>query len=130
MAMMAYRASMFMIFFNYGMMIANYISTLIFPGNSVAADTLSGSIIPSAAAGMIVTLALTAGTLGLFAFSLLIPTIPFVMAFFLLSGVITEIYVDQLPIPIEFKTPLFAGVAIIYYAGLAQYSAKSTFQGS
>ena len=30
MAMMAYRATMFMIFFNYAMIIANYIGTLIF----------------------------------------------------------------------------------------------------
>ncbi len=150
MSMMAFRATMFMVFFNYAMMIANYIGGYIFPEVSgipktelevsCAAGLCSnasfyGSGVFTSLAGMlnvsdISTLLLTAGVLALFAFSLLIPTIPFVFAFFALSGIITSMFVANLPLPWVFKIPLITGVAIVYYVGISQYAARSTFQGS
>lgn len=138
MAMMAYRATMFMIFFNYSMMIAtSLISPVIFPGVSPEIDTFNNSILSSGlgftsntAVSTITTLMLTAGVLALFAFSLLIPTIPFVFLFFGLNASITSTYLWQIPLPAEFKLPLTMGVLIIYYIGITQYAARSSFQGS
>lgn len=137
MAMMAYRASMFMIFFNYAMIIANWIASVIFPTNTPVVDT-SGTIILTgtevfegfSSVATITSLAMTAGVLALFAFSLLIPTIPFVYMFFALSGIITNVYIWQLPLPDVFLLPISMGITIIYYVGITQYSARSSFQGS
>src|SRR3989304_4847783 len=113
MAMMAYRATMFMIFFNYAMIIANYIGTLIFPSDGAQVATASVPILGSISAftgnsiiATLTTLFLTAGVLALFAFSLLVPTIPFVFMFFALSGIITNVYVWQLPLPTVFLLPI------------------------
>ena len=146
MSMMAYRATMFMIFFNYAMMTANYIGKYIFPDIltevkvSCAAglcnnSSFYGSGIFTSLSNMldvsdISTLLLTAGVLALFTFSLLIPTIPFVFAFFALSGIVTGAYITDLPLPWVFKIPIITGVAIIYYVGISQYAARSTFSGS
>jgi hypothetical protein len=140
MAMMAYRATMFMVFFNYAMMTANYIGKYIFPDQATTVKTaeitgFAGIGVFTSLASMlnvsdISTLLLTAGVLALFAFSLLIPTIPFVFAFFALSGFITEVYISDFPIDWVFKTPIMVGVAIIYYVGISQYAARSSFQGS
>jgi hypothetical protein len=144
MSMMAYRATMFMVFFNYAMMIANLIGRYIFPNTQVKVSCTAGLCnntsfygagIFTSLSGMlnvsdISTLLLTAGVLALFAFSLLVPTIPFVFAFFALSGIITSFYVFDLPLPWEFKIPLITGVAIVYYIGISQYAARSSFSGS
>ena len=144
MSMMAYRATMFMVFFNYGMMIANYIGEYMFSDTKIKVSCAAGlcnnasfygsgvftSLSSMLNVSDISTLLLTAGVLALFAFSLLIPTIPFVFAFFALSAIITEFYVVDLPLPWVFKIPIITGVAIVYYVGISQYAARSTFQGS
>jgi hypothetical protein len=137
MSMMAYKGTMYMVFFNYAMMIANWIGSFIFPNSSPQIVTYGGSILSGidifatlSNGNIIQTLALTAGVLTLFAFSLLIPTIPFVFTFFALSGFITASYIWQLHLPLIFTTPITMGIAIVYYAGAAQYAARSSFQGS
>lgn len=130
MSMMTYRATMFMIFFNYAMLIANWIGSGVFPSSSPQLDTAPGieGIINSLS--FLPDLLLTAGVLALFAFSLLIPTIQFVSMFLRLSTVVTGIYIAQLPLPLVFTVPLTMGVFIVYYMGISQYAARSTFQGS
>jgi hypothetical protein len=144
--MMAYRATMFMIFLNYGLITANYIGNYIFPPNdtelkvSCAAGLCDNASFYGAGIFTSITsmlnisdisaLLLTAGVLALFAFSLLVPTIPFVFSFFALSGIITAFHVADLPIDWVFKIPLITGVSIVYYLGISQYAARSTFQGS
>lgn len=135
--MMGYRASMFMIFFNYGMIIANWIGTYIFPTDTPQVATagipiLGGIEVFQAFSSMntIITLLLTAGVLALFAFSLLIPTIPFVFMFFGLSAIITNVYIWQLPLPTVFLLPISMGITIVYYVGITQYASRSTFMGS
>jgi len=130
MSMMSYKATMFMIFFNYSMLIANYIGSVVFPGSQEVQTATGIEALINSMSDMITSLLLTAGVLALFAFSLLIPTIPFVIGFFALSSVVTVIYITQLPLPDVFKAPIIMGVAIVYYMGIAQYSARSTFQGS
>ena len=138
-SMMAYRATVFMVFFNYAIAIANFLASYMFPINTPHVQTSNVTVLDPAmtsifsnftSMGGILGFALVAGKIGLFAFSLLIPTIPFVFAFFALSGFITEFYVSDLPIDWVFKTPIMMGVAIIYYVGISQYAARSTFQGS
>ena len=141
MSMMAYKATMFMVFFNYAMIIATYIGSVVFPGAATTQPaTYGGAILQgtsifsnfSSASGVntLSTIALTAGVLALFAFSLLIPTIPFVFLFFGLSGIITNIYIYQLPLDNMFLFPISIGVTIVYYVGITQYAARSAFQGS
>ena len=137
MSMMAYRSTMFMVFFNYGMMIANYIATYVFPTNTPQIATAGIPILGGieifqafSSTNTIITLLLTAGVLALFAFSLLIPTIPFVFLFFGLSAVITNVYIWQLPLPSVFLLPISMGITIIYYVGITQYAARSSFMGS
>jgi hypothetical protein len=113
------------------MTIANYIGSIVFPdGNPVVQTSSIIDYAVSSLSGMLVTLTLTAGVLALFAFSLLIPTIPFIIAFFALSAILTSVYIVQLGLPLVFTAPIIAGVAITYYMGIAQYAARSSFQGS
>lgn len=138
MSMMGYKATMFMIFFNYAMIIAKYIGTQIFPNSPqpIVADIPILSNIQSftgdTTIGTITTLMLTAGVLALFAFSLLVPTVQFVFLFFGLSTIITNVYILQLAnyIPWVFLLPLSMGVTIVYYVGMTQYAARSAFSGS
>lgn len=137
MSMMSYRATMFMIFFNYAMMIANYIGSVVFPTDTPQVATAGIPILGGievfqafSSTNTIITLLLTAGVLALFAFSLLIPTIPFVFMFFGLSAVITNVYIWQLPLPSVFLLPISMGITIIYYVGITQYAARSSFMGS
>ncbi len=153
--MMAYRTSMFLIFFNYSMILANYIGTIIFPDGSPHISTYDGTLLRGTEAfasfgsvDTILGLLLTAGVLALFAFSLLIPTIPFIFMFFALNGIISAYYINQL-IPAcsaasggiasscvagtsvsIFSVPLTMGLAIVYYIGISQYAARSSLQGS
>lgn len=137
MAMMAYRATMFLVFFNYSMMIANWLAGYLFPDYAPTFATSGVTVLQGTdifnsfgSINSIINILLTAGVLALFAFSLLIPTIPFVFLFFGLSSIISAVYLWQLPIPDIFKLPLTMGILIIYYGGITQYSARSSFQGS
>jgi len=135
MAMMAYRATMFMVFFNYAMLIARYISGYIFPGDvkslpSTAAIPVLGGIENFLNFDTVSGLLLTAGVLALFAFSLLIPTIPFIFMLFGLSGIIVNAYIWQLPLPDVFKFPIIMGITIIHIVGISQYASRSTLQGT
>ena len=140
MSMMAYKATMFMVFFNYAMLLVNaVIAPMIFPGGNVVPTTADIPILGSTEefgndpiVKTITTLMLTAGVLALFAFSLLIPTVPFVFMFFGLSAIVTNVYIWQLRniIPNEFLIPASMGITIIYYVGITQYASRSTFSGS
>lgn len=135
MAMMAYRATIFCVFFNYAMLIARYISGFIFPGDVKSlpgtADIIALKGIENFASFDTVSgLLLTAGVLALFAFSLLIPTIPFIFMLFGLSGIIMDAYIWQLPLPDVFKFPIIMGITIIHFVGISQYAARSSLQGS
>ena len=153
--MMAYRTSMFLIFFNYAMSLAIYIGTIIFPDGSPELSTYSGEVLRGVeifskfgSVSTLPDLLLTAGVLALFAFSLLIPTIPFMFMFFALNGIISAYYINQMiPACSEasggiasscvagtsvsiFSVPLTMGLAIVYYIGISQYAARSSLQGS
>lgn len=138
MSMFAYRASMFMVFFDYAMLIVNgLIAPAIFPDTVSgvtpwAGQILSGTDIFAKLSGgdTIQILALTAGVLALFAFSLLVPTIPFVFTFFMLTGFVTNSYIGQLNLPPLIEAPIIMGIQITFFVGASQYAARSTFQGS
>lgn len=144
MAMMAYKGTMFMVFFNYSMIIANWIGTIIFPNTTIGVGTSDTDVLsagafgifdPFSSTGGLLALGLTAGVLALFAFSLLVPTIPFVAAFFALQGIIAGGYITQLGLPRPngipiFEAPILAGIAIVTYMGISQYAARSNFSGS
>ena len=153
MASMAYKTVMFTIFFNYGMVIANYIGTLLFRDSigSIQLDTYNGELLRGTeffssfeSVDTILGYAMTAGVLTLFAFSLLIPTLPFIFMFFALNGVIASIYINQL-IPActqavagtniistcvagtsvsIFAIPINIGLLIVYYMGISEYAAR------
>lgn len=134
--MMGYKTAMFMVFFNYAMMTAKYIGSIVFPNNTPTPSVWGGTILSSVSffsnlstVDSILTIAMTAGILALFAFSLLIPTIPFVASFFVLSTIITEAYLWQLPLQTVFWLPISMGVAITYYVGLSQFMARQAFEG-
>ncbi len=137
MSMFAFRASMFCIFLNYGMLTANWIGTLMFPSNSPQLSVWTGNIFANtsvfailSSGNILQTLAMTAGVLALFSFSLLIPTIPFVFCFFMLSGFISASYIWQLHLPLLFTAPITMGLMIMFYVGASQYAARSSFSGS
>jgi hypothetical protein len=126
MASMAYKMTNFMVFFNYAMLISLWIAALIFPTQIVNIPQPDGvdSSIDFISNNLIRILTLTAAPLALFAFSLLIPTIPFIILFYTLNGVIAASYVWQLGLPSLFSIPFTAGIAIITFMGIAEYSAR------
>lgn len=137
--MMAYKMTMFMVFFNLGMGIANYMGTLFFPDGiaqySTYDMTASLSVLDWFSSVVntntgVLGLIFTGGLLALFAFSLLIPTIWVVATFFSLNGFITILYLDQLNLPEIFSLPIKIGVVIITFIGISQYMARSTVQGA
>jgi hypothetical protein len=153
MASMGYKTAMFAIFFNYGMLIATYIGTLLFrdPIGAPVMDTYNGVLLRGTSffssfgsVDTILGLVMTAGVLALFAFSLLVPTIPFVFMFFALNGIISAIYINEL-IPActpaiagtniiatcmgdsttsIFSIPITMGFLVVYYIGICEFAAR------
>ena len=137
--MMAYKMTTFLVFFNLAMGIAMYLGTLMFPDGIVALTPVDTSYTIgllnwlSTEVGTtkgVLSLTVTFGLLSLFAFSMLIPTIAFVAAFFALNGVLAMFYLDWLQIPTIFSFPLKVGITIITFIGISQYMARSTVQGA
>ncbi len=121
----------FMVMFNYAMVIAMWIATLIFPTDTPQVATASGvdSTLSYISTTMIYTLTLTAGVFALLAFSLLVPTIPFIMLFYSLNAIIASTYIWQLGLPRPngipiFEIPFTMGIAIVTFMGIAEYSAR------
>jgi len=137
--MMAYKMTMFMVFFNIAMGIAIYLGSLFFPDGattftpqdtSYVINTLNWLSTSVGTTQGVLALTVTFGLLSLFAFSMLIPTIAFVAAFFALNGVLTLVYLNYLNLPVIFTAPLSLGVIIITFIGISQYMARSTVQGA
>jgi hypothetical protein len=152
MSMMAYRASMFMVAFNFGMIIVNsLVSPLIFPDQAVSISTTGdqngapgisafGFSISSIVNNLnlvnsegIMTFLLNSAMLGMLAFSLLMPTIPIVSGFLFVSMVYTQYFLAQTPfnmIPFEILFPIRVFVLIVFLMGISQYAARQSMQGS
>ena len=126
MASMAYKVTNFMVFFNFSMIITtSFIAPLIFPTSTPVipdAPGIAGEI--TKIQNNILNIALTAGSLALFAFSLLIPTFPFVKLFYLLNLTIAGAYIEKIGLPLVFYIPLMAGLTIITFMGIAEYAAR------
>lgn len=143
-AMMAYKAAMFLIFFNFAIIIIN--GSGIIPGavvdiygndcqGSNAAtpgcilariSTLAPQETQNNAAGMLqqITFVLITAT----AFGLIILTLQFMLGLFWFGIGVSEIYLSQLPIGWEWKLPLQAGILIIYVTGFMQYKAATSLR--
>jgi len=138
MASMAYKTTMFSVFFNYGMLAANFLGNIIFPDISTQVITANVSILKNTdvftnfgSMDSILSIVLTAGVLALFAFSLLIPTIPFVFMFFGLNSIISLVYLNQL-LPSDnggfgsiIKGALMMGLTIVFYIGISEYAGRT-----
>lgn len=149
MSMFAYRASQFMIAFNFAMVFINtMVAPLIFPDyqlSIVSAGDQYGT--PSVSIGgydlitlmnnpnflSILALLLTAGGLALFAFSLIVPTIPIIAAFFFISMVFTQYWFALAPLntlPFTILWTIRIMIFVTFMMGISQYSGRTNFSGS
>lgn len=127
MASMAYKTTNFMVFINFAMVIVNLvIAPLIFPTNTPNIPTTSGidTAISYISNNMLIVFTLGGGLLALFAFSLLVPTLPFIILFYTLNSVIFQSYIWQLGMPASFNVAFSAGITIITFMGIAEYAAR------
>lgn len=127
MASMAYKMTNFMIYFNYAMLITIVvIAPLIFPTNTPQIDSATGvdTSLSFISNNMLLIFTMTGGVLALFAFSLLVPTIPFVILFYTLNGIIAANFIWRLGLPTLVSLTFTAGITIITFMGIAEYSAR------
>lgn len=143
-AMMAYKASLFLIFFNFAILIINtggivpgtYVD--IYGNNCLGSNANSPGCILARISSLAPqeTTETTTGVLqqiGIIlitatAFGLIILTLQYMLALFWFSMGISAVYLSQLPISWEWKLPLSAGVLIIYVTGFMQYKAATSLK--
>lgn len=143
-AMMAYKAAMFLIFFNFAILIIN--TSGIIPGSyvDIYGNNCQGSNTNTAGCilARISSVAPQESTenstsvlqqIGLIlvsatAFGLIILTLQYMLALFWFSIGISAIYLSQLPISWEWKLALNVGALIIYVTGFMQYKAATSLK--
>lgn len=146
-AMMAYKAAMFLIFFNFAILIINGSGIIpgayvdIYGNNCQGANAgTPGCILarlsnfaPQESAEGSQSLMDKVEQIGLIlvsatAFGLIILTLQYMLALFWFGLGISTIYLSQLPITWEWKLPLQVGIMIIYITGFMQYKAATSLQ--
>ena len=152
-SMMAYKMTIMAVFTNFAFAIwDNALAPIVFPDspNSVGYTDISiynnfniATIINNGGISIfnvhlsLDTILLTSGLLALFAFSLLVVTIPIMNAVMMASLPVSLYHIiNTIPGGFDigtpaffFKLPLLVGVGLIYVMGIMQYSARQTIQG-